>query len=163
MARGKHFSSKSPSSTKKRLQSNRNPPSQEEASTSSTLARSAQRREQTAKGSSTPASAKGKQRKPYRLRPGTGALREIRKLQKSCKLLIPFAPFVRLVKEISNFYSRDVTRWAGEALVALQEAAESYVQQLFEDAYLCTIHAKRVTLMQKDIQLARRIGGQRMW
>ncbi|XP_042477000.1 histone H3-like centromeric protein HTR12 [Macadamia integrifolia] len=99
------------------------------------------------------------QRKPYRYRPGTVALREIRHFQKTYKLLIPAAPFIRTVREISYFYSPTVTRWAAEALVALQEAAEDYLVHLFEDAMLCAIHAKRVTLMQKDWALARRLGG----
>ncbi|XP_010261517.1 PREDICTED: histone H3-like centromeric protein HTR12 isoform X2 [Nelumbo nucifera] len=99
------------------------------------------------------------QRKPHRYRPGTVALREIRHYQKTWTLLIPAAPFIRAVKEISNFYSPQVTRWTAEALVALQEAAEDYLVHLFEDAMLCAIHAKRVTLMQKDWALARRLGG----
>ncbi|KAJ0985276.1 hypothetical protein J5N97_003632 [Dioscorea zingiberensis] len=76
--------------------------------------------------------------KKRRFRPGTVALREIRKLQRSWNLLIPHAPFFRV-------------------------AAEFYLVELFSDAYLCSIHAKRVTLMQKDLQLARRIGGRRHW
>ncbi|XP_042504512.1 histone H3-like centromeric protein HTR12 isoform X2 [Macadamia integrifolia] len=90
--------------------------------------------------------ARQRQRKPYRHRPGTVALREIRQFQKSFKLLIPAAPFIRTVREISTFYAPGVTRWAAEALVALQEAAEDYLVHLFEDAMLCAIHAKRVTL-----------------
>ncbi|PUZ65459.1 hypothetical protein GQ55_3G224500 [Panicum hallii var. hallii] len=101
-------------------------------------------------------------KKLHRWRPGTVALREIRKYQKSTELLIPFAPFVRLVREVTDFYSRgNVTRWTPEALLAIQEAAEFHVIELFEVANLCAIHAKRVTIMQRDIQLARRIGGRR--
>ncbi|KAE9446131.1 hypothetical protein C3L33_21985, partial [Rhododendron williamsianum] len=97
-----------------------------------------------------------------RKRPGTAALQEIRRLQKSTQLLIPAAPFIRnvsslyvdvtmsnaysKVKEISNFMNPEITRWTAEALVALQEAAEDYLVHLFEDAMLCAIHAKRVTL-----------------
>ncbi|XP_043722119.1 histone H3-like centromeric protein HTR12 isoform X2 [Telopea speciosissima] len=103
--------------------------------------------------------ARQKQRKPYRHRPGMVALREIRQFQKTYKLLIPAAPFIRTVREISYFYAPRVTRWAAEALVALQEAAEDYLVHLCEDAMLCAIHAKRVTLMQKDWALARRLGG----
>ncbi|KAF8379674.1 hypothetical protein HHK36_029118 [Tetracentron sinense] len=90
--------------------------------------------------------ARQQQRKPHRYRPGTVALREIRHFQKTWKLLIPAAPFIRTVKEYSNFYAPHVTRWTAEALVALQEAAEDYLVHLFEDAMLCAIHAKRVTL-----------------
>ncbi|KAJ1263445.1 hypothetical protein BS78_09G185100 [Paspalum vaginatum] len=103
-----------------------------------------------------------KKKKPHRWRPGTVALREIKKYQKSTELLIPFAPFVRLVREITDFYSRgNVSRWTPEALLALQEAAEFHLVELFEVANLCAIHARRFTLMQRDIQLARRIGGRR--
>ncbi|KNA26069.1 hypothetical protein SOVF_000760 [Spinacia oleracea] len=103
-------------------------------------------------------------KKPYRHRPGTVALREIRKYQKSVDLLIPSAPFVRTVKEISHQFSPMVTRWKVEAMKALQQAAEDFIVCLFEDAMLCAFHAKRVTLMKKDIELARRIGGrERRW
>ncbi|KAL6565994.1 centromeric histone H3 [Orobanche hederae] len=98
-------------------------------------------------------------RKKRRNKPGTVALREIRKYQKSWALLIPAAPFIRTVKEISFQCSPNVARWQAEALVALQEAAEDFIVRLFEEAMLCAIHAKRVTLMKKDFELARRIGG----
>ncbi|KAM0864249.1 hypothetical protein ACQ4PT_044049 [Festuca glaucescens] len=111
--------------------------------------------------SATPVRAPAQQRvkKPHRFKPGTVALREIRKYQKSTELLIPFAPFVRLVRELTQDASLEVTRWTPQALLALQEAAEYQLVDLFERANLCAIHAKRVTLMQKDIYLARRIGG----
>ncbi|KAJ1263442.1 hypothetical protein BS78_09G185000 [Paspalum vaginatum] len=101
------------------------------------------------------------QKKKHRWRSGTVALRDIRKFQKSTELLIPFAPFVRLVREVTNYYSKEVTRWTPEALLAMQEAAEYHIIELFEVANLLAIHAKRVTIMQKDIQIARRIGGRR--
>ncbi|XP_020572268.1 histone H3-like centromeric protein cnp1 isoform X2 [Phalaenopsis equestris] len=103
------------------------------------------------------------QRSKRRFKPGTVALREIRKLQKTWNHLIPAAPFIRIVKDMTFFYSQEVNRWQAEALVAIQEAAESYLIELFEDANLCAIHAKRVTLMQKDLHLARRIAGRRHW
>ncbi|KAI3439177.1 Histone domain-containing protein [Psidium guajava] len=99
------------------------------------------------------------QKKKRRSRPGTVALREIRHFQKTWKLLIPAAPFIRTVREISSTLAPDITRWTAEALVAIQEAAEDFLVHLFEDAMLCTIHAKRVTLMRKDFELARRLGG----
>ncbi|CAK9146367.1 unnamed protein product [Ilex paraguariensis] len=105
-----------------------------------------------------PSSAQ-RQRKQYRHRPGTVALREIRHFQKTHTLLIPAAPFIRTVREISSYFAPGITRWTAEALVALQEAAEDYLVHLFEDAMLCAIHAKRVTLMKKDWELARRLGG----
>ncbi|TIA88290.1 hypothetical protein E3P99_02678 [Wallemia hederae] len=125
----------------------------------------------------------GEVRKRYR--PGTAALREIRKYQKSTDLLIQKLPFSRLVREIheeflNSGYRLEVfpARWQSSALLCLQEAAEAYLVHLFEDAcvlfktgihgtdngssYLCTLHAKRVTLMQQDIRLARRIRGQQV-
>ncbi|KAH1085611.1 hypothetical protein AAZX31_07G055600 [Glycine max] len=98
-------------------------------------------------------------RKKRRNRSGTVALREIRHFQRSCELLIPAAPFIRCVKQITNQFSTEVSRWTPEAVVALQEAAEEYLVHLFEDGMLCAIHARRITLMKKDIELARRLGG----
>jgi histone H3 len=105
-------------------------------------------------------SAKGTTKKPHRYRPGTAALREIRKYQKSTDLLIAKLPFQRLVREIAQQFG-DGLRFQSAAIIALQEAAEAYLVSLFEDSNLCTIHGKRVTLMPKDIQLARRIRGER--
>jgi histone H3 len=99
-------------------------------------------------------------KKPHRYRPGTVALREIRKYQKSTELLIRKLPFARLVREIAQDFKTDL-RFQSSAFLALQEAVEAYTVTLFEDANLCAIHAKRVTIMPKDIQLARRIRGER--
>lgn len=92
--------------------------------------------------------------------PGTVALREIRRYQKSTDLLIRKLPFQRLVREIAQDFKNDL-RFQGAAILALQEASESYLVSLFEDTNLCAIHTKRVTIMPKDIQLARRIRGER--
>merc|ERR1719272_512775 len=109
------------------------------------------------------ASSAAAARKPHRFRPGTVALREIRKYQRSTELLIRKLPFARLVREITQTYNSTPAdgekRWQAEALLALQEACEFYMVHLFEDSNLCAIHAKRVTIMVKDIQLARRIRG----
>ena len=102
--------------------------------------------------------ASSKIKKPHRYRPGTVALREIRKYQKSTELLIRKLPFQRLVREISQDFKDDL-RFQSSAVIALQEASEAYLQGLFEDTNLCAIHAKRVTIMPKDMQLARRIRG----
>ncbi|KAA6396013.1 MAG: putative histone H3 [Streblomastix strix] len=99
-------------------------------------------------------------KKPHRFRPGTVALREIRKYQKSTELLIRKLPFQRLVREVSQEFKTDL-RFQSNAIQALQEAAEAYLVGLFEDTNLCAIHAKRVTIMPKDMQLARRIRGER--
>ncbi|KAM0857218.1 hypothetical protein ACQ4PT_048617 [Festuca glaucescens] len=95
------------------------------------------------------APATGGVKKPHRFRPGTVALREIRKL-----------PFPRLVREIAQDFKTDLC-FQSSAVSALQEAAEAYLVGLFEDTNLCAIHAKRVTIMPKDIQLTRRIRGER--
>ena len=95
-----------------------------------------------------------------RYRPGTVALREIRRYQKSTDLLVRKLPFQRLVREIAQDFRADL-RFQGSAILALQEAAEAYLASLFEDTNLCAIHAKRVTVMPKDMQLARRIRGER--
>ncbi|EPQ18970.1 Histone H3.3 type 1 [Myotis brandtii] len=88
------------------------------------------------------------------------ALREIRRYQKSTELLIRKLPFQRLVREIAQDFKTDL-RFQSAAIGALQEASEAYLVGLFEDTNLCAIHAKRVTIMPKDIQLARRIRGER--
>ena len=90
---------------------------------------------------------------------GERALREIRAYQSSTDLLIRRLPFARLVREIQQNMMRHTYRWQGTAILALQEAAEGHLVGLFEDANLCAIHGKRVTIMPKDMQLARRIRG----
>ena len=110
---------------------------------------------------------KGGVKKHYRYRPGTVALKQIRQYQKSTELLIRKLPFQRLVREIAS--DSEViksplcgkVRFQSAAIMALQEAAEAYLIGLFEDTNLCAIHARRVTIMPKDIQLARRIHGER--
>ncbi|KAL0473439.1 histone H3 [Neurospora intermedia] len=101
------------------------------------------------------------QGKKRRYRPGTLALKEIRNYQRTTDLLVAKLPFARLVREIAmQFRPMDEEMcWQSQAILALQEAAEAFLVHLFEDTNLCAIHAKRVTIMQKDIQLARRIRG----
>ena len=100
-------------------------------------------------------------RKPSSFRSGTVALREIRKYQRSSNLLIRKIPFQRLVREVAQVINPGL-RFQSHAILALQEASEAYLVSLFEDTNLCAIHAKRVTIMPKDIQLARRIRGERV-
>ena len=95
-------------------------------------------------------------KKPHRYRPGTVALREIRHYQKSAELLIRKLPFQRLVREIAQDFKTDL-RFQSSTIMALQEASEAYLVRLLEDTNLCAIHAKRVTIMPKDVQLARRL------
>ena len=99
-------------------------------------------------------------RKPHRFRPGTVALREIKRYQKSTELLIPKLPFSRLAREIMQEFKTDL-RVTGQAMLAIQEATESYLVGIMDDANLCAIHDKRQTLMPKDLQLARRIRGEK--
>lgn len=100
-------------------------------------------------------------KKPHRYRPGTVALREIRKYQKSTELLIRKLPFERLVREIAqDFLTQTDLRFPSSAMLALQEAAEAYLIGLFMDINLIAIHAKRITVMPKDMLLARRIRGE---
>ena len=99
-------------------------------------------------------------KRPHRFKPGTVSLREIRRFQKSTELLIRKLPFQRLVREIASDFKSDL-RFQSSAVLALQEASEAYMVGLFEDTNLCAIHAKRVTIMPKDMQLARRIRGER--
>ena len=112
-----------------------------------------------AKAARKSAPATGGVMKPHRWRPGTVALRDIKRYQKSTELLIRKLPFQRLVREIAQDFKTDL-RFESSAVVAL-EASEAYLVGLFADTNLCAIHAKRVTIMPKDIQLARRIRGER--
>lgn len=84
---------------------------------------------------------------------------EIRKYQKSHELLLRKAPFARLVREVCQNYSMKHFRWQVHAIMALQEASEAFLVMLMANANLCAIHAKRVTLFPRDMQLARRLRG----
>ena len=102
----------------------------------------------------------GRQVKPQRYRAGTVALQDIRHFQKTSALLIRKLPFQRLVSKIAQDFKTDL-RFQSVAILCLQEAAEAYLVRLFDDANLCAIHARRVTIMPKDLLLARRIRGGR--
>ena len=104
----------------------------------------------------------GVKKKTRRYRPGTVALKEIHRYQKSTDLLIRKLPFQRLVREIAQDFKSDL-RFQSTAILTLQEASEAYLVGLFEDTNLCAIHARRVTIMPKDLQLACRIRGERGW
>ena len=134
----------------------------------------AKKREEERKKAAAKAAKKGEQKAPkggvkkrYRYRPGTVALKQIRRYQKTTELLIRKLPFQRLVREIAGDTKVirsplcGKVRFQNAAIMALQEASEAYLVGLFEDSNLCAIHAKRVTIMLKDIQLARRIHGER--
>jgi histone H3/H4 len=100
------------------------------------------------------------ERKKRRFRPGTRVLQEIRKLQQTTHTLIPRIHFSRIVRDVAfGIHGGHEYRWASEALEAMQTAAEAYLVGLFEDANLCAMHAKRVTIQVKDMMLALRIRG----
>ncbi|SCV03681.1 LAME_0H12376g1_1 [Lachancea meyersii CBS 8951] len=100
--------------------------------------------------------------KTKRYRPSDVALQEIRKYQRSTDLLISKMPFARLVKEVTDQFTTEEQqlRWQTMAIMALQEASEAYLVGLLEHTNLLALHAKRITIMRKDMQLARRIRGQ---
>ncbi|QWU88410.1 hypothetical protein CA3LBN_002718 [Candidozyma haemuli] len=120
----------------------------------------APRKQLASKAARKSAPSTGGVKKPHRYKPGTVALREIRRFQKSTDLLIRKLPFQRLVREIAQDFKTDL-RFQSSAIGALQESVEAYLVSLFEDTNLCAIHAKRVTIQKKDIQLARRLRGER--
>ena len=105
----------------------------------------------------------GKVKRPRRYWPGTVALHEIWRYQKSTELLIRKLPFSWLVREIAQEVGKTDMCFQGSTIICLQEAAEAYLVSLLEDANLCAIHAKRVTIMPKDVQLAHRIRGEHLW
>lgn len=130
------------------------------------MARSKQtpkRSEQAAAAASTAVAVNGeliagkKARKKYRRRPGTVALREIRRYQRTTEFLLRKLPFRRLVREIAQDFHRDGVRFQHLAFVALQEASEAFLTELFGESNLCAIHDKRVTLLKRDMQLAQKI------
>ena len=107
-------------------------------------------KKQMASKTKSPKGPPGGVKRAHRFRPGTVALRHIRKYQKSTELLIRKLPFQRLVRHLANDFKTDL-RFQSSAVLALQEAAEAYMVGLFEDTNLCAIHAKRVTIMPKDM------------
>ena len=115
-------------------------------------------RKLTGDGKRTKKQTMGNVRRRRKFRPGTVALREIRKYQKSTELLIRKLPFQRLVREVFQQISSTQTfRVTPQALLALQEASESFLIHTFEQSNLIAIHGKRVTLNVKDILLWRRL------
>merc|ERR1739846_297347 len=120
----------------------------------------APRKQLASKAARKSAPATGGVKKPHRFRPGTVAIREIRKYQRSTDLLIRKLPFQRLVKDLAHEKSPEL-RFQRTAMLALQEAVEAYLVGLFEDTNLCAIHARRVTIMVRDVKLARRIRGEK--
>ena len=102
----------------------------------------------------------GRVRKPKRYRPGTVALREIKRYQKSTELLIRKIPFQRLVREVvTSLFSNENYRFQSTALLALQEASEDYLVRMFSQVNDLAIHGKRVTIKPEDIQIWGRITG----
>ncbi|EHY64623.1 histone H3 [Nematocida ausubeli] len=95
-------------------------------------------------------------KRPHRFKAGTVALREIRKYQKTTDLLIRKLPFQRLVREVASEFKAEV-RFQSSSILAIQESLENYLTGLFEDSNRCAIHAKRVTLMARDLHLVHKI------
>jgi histone H3 len=103
----------------------------------------------------------GAVKRPRRYRPGVQALREIRRYQKSTDAIIPLANISRLIREITEIlYPKKIYRFQASAIEAIRQSVEAHMVTLFEDANLCAIHRKCVTITPKDIQLARRIRGE---
>lgn len=128
-------------------------------------AKAATKMQQKVKGSkaikkTAPADGGVKGERKRRNKPGTVTLREIKRYQKTIDMLLPRAPFQRLVRNITEQMDHNL-RFQSQALHALQEATEAYIVGLFEDTQLCAIHANRVTVQKKDMDLARRIRGDR--
>jgi len=101
-------------------------------------------------------------KRPHRFRPGTVALREIRRYQQSTELLIRKLPFQRLVREVAQDFNPNL-RFQSSTLTALQEATEAYLVALFEDTNLAAVHARRVTIQPKDLLLAMRLRGEKYY
>ena len=99
----------------------------------------------------------GRVRRKRRFRPGTVALREIRKYQKSTELLIRKIPFQRLVREVVYQMNKKDYKIQSTALLALQEASEQFLVNMFDQCNHIAIRGKRTTLMVKDIQLWKRL------
>ena len=112
----------------------------------------APRKQLASKAARKSAPSTGGVKKPHRYKPGTVALREIRRYQKSTELLIRKLPFQRLVREIAQDFKSDL-RFQSSAIGALQESVESYLVSLFEDTNLCAIHAKRVTIQSVSLDI----------
>jgi histone H3 len=103
--------------------------------------------------------AAGGVKKAHRWRPGTVALREIRRLQKTVETVVPKLAFSRLVREITQELNNTL-RFQASALGAIQEAGEQHLTYLLNGANLIAINAGRVTIMPKDLQTVRRIIGE---
>ena len=102
----------------------------------------------------------GRVRKPRRYRPGTVAVREIRRYQKSSELLIRKIPFQRLVREVvTSIFPTENYRFQSTALLALQEASEDYLVRMFTQVNDLAIQGKRVTIKPEDIHIWGRITG----
>lgn len=97
-------------------------------------------------------------RKSTKPKQGETALQDIQHYQTSTELLFPKTSFSRLVREVGQDYKTDV-RFSSLALQAIQVATESYLIDVLEEANICALHAKRVTVSSQDIQLAMRIRG----
>ncbi|KAB7498118.1 histone H3, partial [Armadillidium nasatum] len=138
----KHAVSEGTKAVTKYTSSNKNKMARTKQTARKSTGGKAPRKQLATKAARKSAPATGGVKKPHRYRPGTVALREIRRYQKSTELLIRKLPFQRLVREIAQDFKTDL-RFQSSAVMALQEASEAYLVGLFEDTNLCAIHAKR--------------------
>ena len=95
-----------------------------------------------------------------KFKPGTVAIRDIRRYQKGTEVLLRKLPFQRLVRELAQG-QKDGIRFQASAVLAMQEATEAHIVNLFADTCLCAIHGKRVTIQPRDLRLALRLRGSR--
>jgi histone H3 len=107
-----------------------------------------------------PGGVVAQQKKKHRWRSGTVALREIRRYQKSTDLLLPKLPVQRLIREIAQDCKNDL-RFTRDALEAAHTAVEQYITEVFDRTQIACIHAKRVTITDKDMKVAQLLAGER--
>lgn len=168
--RDRSINTRSSSSNNRNATAQKTPPTTRKPATRKTATTAQNRKATAASNRRTPPAppaggnrSRRKQARPKkRVAPGVNALKEIRRYQKETNLLIPKLPFARLVREIAMSISGNMAhdlRFQTTALMALQEASEIFLVTLLEDTNLCAIHAKRVTIMPKDLKLALRIRG----
>ena len=98
--------------------------------------------------------------KRHRFKPGPLTIQEIRRYQDATVPILRKKPFVKLVKELSRDFKREL-RYQSISMNALAEASEAFLVKMFEEADLCAKHGKRKEITPKDIKLARRLRGER--
>lgn len=100
------------------------------------------------------------EKKTRHFKPGTVALREVKRYQKTSGFLIASLPFERLVREVAQDFKADL-RFSRSAVALIQLITEHYLVGILEESVLVAISAKRVSVQPKDVHLVRRIRGER--